>query len=122
MSGFKDYHQFLKKNSKKKNMCSVLKNTHGLGLKSVRKVNLLNGKAIQSFSKVINITPEMFEKLKVQVSFFYNLEKNKIFNNVKKKKNIKSYCGMRHILRLPVHGQRTHTNSKTSRKYIKKEI
>ena len=89
MSGFKDYHQFLKKNSKKKNMCSVLKNTHGLGLKSVRKVNLLNGKAMQSFSKVINITPEMFEKLKVQVSFFYNLEKNKIFNNVKKKKTLK---------------------------------
>jgi len=29
---------------------------------------------------------------------------------------------MRHILHLPVRGQRTHTNAKTPRKNIKKEI
>ncbi|WP_084756421.1 30S ribosomal protein S13 [Candidatus Paracaedibacter symbiosus] len=45
-----------------------------------------------------------------------------MFNNVERKKKVKSYSGMRHILKLPVRGQRTHTNSKTSRNNIKKEL
>lgn len=35
--------------------------------------------------------------------------------------NIKSYRGTRHILKLPVRGQRTRTNARTARKYIIKK-
>ena len=43
------------------------------------------------------------------------LQKN-IKENIKKKIKIKSYQGIRHKNKLPVRGQRTHTNSKTQRR------
>ena len=33
--------------------------------------------------------------------------------NIKKKKDIRSYEGLRHIRRLPVRGQNTHSNART---------
>lgn len=56
------------------------------------------------------------------LDYYFNLFKNKIFNGVELKRRSKSYAGMRHILRLPVRGQRTHTNSRTSRRNTKLEI
>ncbi len=40
--------------------------------------------------------------------------------NIERLKEIKSYIGMRHIRRLPVHGQRTKTNSRTIRGNVRK--
>ena len=40
--------------------------------------------------------------------------------NIERLKDIKSYIGMRHIRRLPVHGQRTKTNSRTIRGNVRK--
>jgi len=60
--------------------------------------------------------------LKKIIRFYVSLNLNKIFGDVENKKKLKNYQGMRHLLRLPVHGQRTHTNSNTSRRNIKKEI
>jgi small subunit ribosomal protein S13 len=56
------------------------------------------------------------------VDYYYDLEKNKIFNNILTKRTVKNYQGMRHILKLPVRGQRTHTNAKTIRRYVKREV
>lgn len=56
------------------------------------------------------------------IDYYYDLEKNKIFNGILAKKAVKGYQGMRHILKLPVRGQRTHTNAKTIRRYVKKEV
>lgn len=106
--------------NKKKNIFSSLKTTHGLNTQSIKKLMLLNG--MPKSDRISSLTLENFEGLKNQAEFFYNLEENKIFNNVNKKKKIKNYTGMRHILKLPVRGQRTHTNGKTPRKYLKKEI
>lgn len=39
--------------------------------------------------------------------------RSKIFNNIKQLINIKCYRGLRHIKKLPVRGQRTHTNART---------
>jgi len=113
-----DYNNFVQKN-KKKTLLSSLRPIHGINLKSIKKIYLLNG--LQTI-RVEEVHQEMFHGIKPQVEFFYNLEENKIFNNVERKKRIKNYVGMRHILRLPVRGQRTHTNSKTPRTYTKKEI
>lgn len=41
--------------------------------------------------------------------------KREITANVKRLKDIKSYRGIRHMRKLPVHGQRTKTNSRTLR-------
>lgn len=119
MKNFKTF-EFFKAINKTKNTLSSLKTTHGLNLKSIKRILLLNG--MPKSELISNLTVNNFEDLKKQVEFFYNLEENKIFNNINKKKKIKSYSGMRHILRLPVRGQRTHTNGKTPKKYIKKEI
>ena len=39
--------------------------------------------------------------------------RKEISQNIKKKKEIKSYAGMRHINRLPVRGQNTKSNART---------
>lgn len=119
MKKLKDFKTFLESN-KKNNILNSLKKVHGLGFKSLNKINLLNG--FGGYEPVNSLSLDLFLTIKSQVTFFYNLEENKIFNNVNKKKKIKSYSGMRHLLRLPVRGQRTHTNSKTPRVNIKKEI
>jgi small subunit ribosomal protein S13 len=119
MKNLKNFELF-KNLNKKKNTLSSLKTTHGLNVKSIKKILMLNGMC--KFEHTSSLTLDNFETLKKQAEFFYNLEENKVFNNINKKKKIKNYAGMRHLLKLPVRGQRTHTNSKTPRKYIKKEI
>lgn len=117
MKNFKDFVTFSENN--KGNLINCLASVYGVNFKALMKIKLLNG--LPSFNKSW-INPEAFLNLKNQTAFFLDLEKNKIFLNVEKKKKIKNYSGMRHILRLPVRGQRTHTNSKTPRTNIKKEI
>lgn len=119
MKKLQNFNTFISSN-KNKNIFSALKSIHGINFKKINKINLMAG--TDSFEKVDNINFELFLLIKKQAIFFYNLEENKIFNNVNRKKKIKNYSGMRHILKLPVRGQRTHTNAKTQRKSIKKEI
>tara|TARA_R110001592_G_scaffold150202_3_gene375970 strand:- start:338 stop:691 length:354 start_codon:yes stop_codon:yes gene_type:complete len=47
------------------------------------------------------------------------LSRDKI-NNIKNLIKISSYRGFRHVKGLPSRGQRTHTNAKTSRKFVVK--
>jgi small subunit ribosomal protein S13 len=54
--------------------------------------------------------------LEEYLKYFFNLENNKIFNCVNKYIKIKNYRGIRHSLKLPVRGQRTHTNARTAKK------
>ena len=48
--------------------------------------------------------------------------KREISANVKRLKDIKAYRGIRHMRRLPVHGQRTKTNSRTVRGNVRKTM
>ena len=107
-------------NNKNKNIFSALKGIHGLNLKKINKIALIIG--VDAFERVNGINSEIFSLIKKQAIFFYNLEENKIFNNVSKKRKLKNYVGMRHILKLPVRGQRTHTNAKTPSRNIKREL
>lgn len=64
-------------------------------------------------------------KLKLKTFYFIltskKIKTSFIEQNIKKKIKffweIKLYRGIRHMLNLPVHGQRTKTNSKTKRKF-----
>lgn len=120
MKEFSNYEKFLNYNkNKKRSFSGFFKSIHGVNFKSLKKMLLLNG---YEKIKIEDVNQDLFFALKSQTNFFYNLEENKIFNNIEKKKRTKSYSGMRHILKLPVRGQRTHTNAKTPRINIKKEI
>lgn len=44
-----------------------------------------------------------------------NVLKRSVYLNIQKKINLNTYAGFRHISNLPIRGQRTHTNAKTSR-------
>lgn len=44
--------------------------------------------------------------------------REQIFFNIKRAIEINSTIGRRHVAKLPVHGQRTHTNAKTCRKQV----
>jgi len=54
----------------------------------------------------------LFEQLKKK----YALKEKSFHLNISFFKKIKSYKGIRHVLNLPVRGQRTHTNAKNSKK------
>lgn len=48
--------------------------------------------------------------------------KREISANIKRLKDIKAYRGVRHARSLPVHGQRTKTNSRTRRGNVRKTM
>lgn len=48
--------------------------------------------------------------------------KRETSSNIKRLKDIKSYRGTRHMRRLPVHAQRTKTNSRTVRGNVRKTM
>jgi ribosomal protein S13 len=54
----------------------------------------------------------------INLNFIYNNKLN-ILTNIENLRKIKNYKYIRHISNLPVNGQRTHTNRKTKRNYLK---
>jgi small subunit ribosomal protein S13 len=100
------------------NLSSLLRQITGINHKNLNKILLLNGCSNTSY-KLIGASSSKFN-IRGQCEFFFNLQNNKINLNILKLKKIKNYRGIRHILRLPVRGQRTHTNAKTSRRLGKK--
>jgi len=76
-----------------------------LGLNKNKKGSLLTSKHFTQITTLIEKDIVMEEKLK-------RIETTNIQNLV----SISSYRGIRHVRRLPVRGQRTHTNAKTCRR------
>lgn len=79
-----------------------------LGFSSNFKIKNLNKEQVNRLTKLIE---EMSNDLSS------NLKKSRFIKN-KKLISIKSYRGMRRTQGLPLRGQRTHTNSRTSRKKL----
>jgi len=74
--------------------------------------------------KIKNLSKQQTNKI-VQIIDYLKLKvasdlKKSILINVKKLILIKCYKGLRKIKGLPIRGQRTHTNSKTARKFANK--
>lgn len=76
----------------------------------------INFKTKNLLKRQINKIIKIFDHLNLQISS--GLKKVKVLI-WKKQILIKSYKGLRKLKGLPVRGQRTHTNCKTSRKVIK---
>jgi small subunit ribosomal protein S13 len=83
------------------NVVAILKKAD---LDSSRRLNSLTDDEVGKLSKII-------EK---DVMVEGDLRRN-IGDNIKRLTEIKAYRGMRHVHRLPAHGQRTRTNARTKR-------
>ena len=87
----------------------------GVGPTTAKKV--LTGLKIDHGSKPADLTMDQENAIRREIESMKiegNL-KREISANVKRLKDIKSYRGTRHAKKLPAHGQRTKTNSRTLR-------
>lgn len=93
---------------------------YGIGIPKARKI--LDQVGIPRGKRAADLTPDEENKIRVVVEgtpIEGNL-KREIGANIKRLKDIKSYRGIRHMKHLPVHGQRTKTNSRTVRGNVRK--
>lgn len=87
----------------------------GIGVPSARKI--LNNAKISFDKKAKDISEQEFNTLKSLIEK-YRVEgdlRRERASDIKRLKEIKCYRGVRHTKRLPVKGQRTKTNSRTTR-------
>ena len=89
---------------------------YGIGRNNVRKV--MDQVQIRSAKRVKDLTEEEVNKIQKTVEKLYKVEgdlREEVANDIKRLKEIGSYRGVRHIKKLPVHGQRTRSNARTKR-------
>uniref|UniRef100_A0A1B6D7W3 Small ribosomal subunit protein uS13 n=1 Tax=Clastoptera arizonana TaxID=38151 RepID=A0A1B6D7W3_9HEMI len=104
-----------------KNIFISLTKIFGIGINTSKKICKLSN--IDINKKTCNLNDYELSKIRKEI-YKYSIEgelKREIFINIKRLIDIKSYRGMRHILKLPVRGQRTRTNAKTCRKKRRKK-
>lgn len=104
--------------SENKNLLKELTKIYGIGLKRSKK--LLNLLDIKYLETIATLTEEKKEELKKLIlskdKTLGNTLKRSVNNNIKKEILLKTYKGFRYKNNMPVRGQRTRTNSKTSKK------
>ncbi len=86
----------------------------GVGLTSAKAI--CRATNISETKMVKDLTSEELVLLRDEIDKNYQVEgdrRREIAVNIKKKKDIRSYQGLRHIRRLPVRGQNTHSNART---------
>ncbi|MDD5098939.1 MAG: 30S ribosomal protein S13 [Candidatus Colwellbacteria bacterium] len=94
---------------------------YGVGVTLSRKI--LKEAGIDPSVRAKNISPSDINKIKEVLDKGYKIEgelRQDIKTDIARLKDIQSYRGSRHIKHLPVHGQRTKTNSRTVRGNIRK--
>ncbi len=96
---------------------------YGIGPSTSKK--LLKKLEIDPKTKTKVLSPEQANKLRDEIEKKYKVEgelKHEVKMNVKRLKEIGSYRGSRHQKGLPVHGQRTKTNSRTVRGNVRRTM
>ncbi len=86
-------------------------------------VKILKEAGIDGNIRAKDLTEAQQDKLRAIVEKAYKTEgdlRREIMSNIKRLKDIKAYRGVRHMRHLPVHGQRTKTNSRTVRGNVRK--
>jgi len=87
---------------------------HGVGRTSAKHICDLAG--IDHSLRVNKLTEEQIANMREIIEKGYVVEgdlKRLVKSNIKKKMDLKSYQGFRHINGLPVRGQNTHSNART---------
>ncbi|MDP4708760.1 MAG: 30S ribosomal protein S13 [Rickettsiaceae bacterium] len=87
---------------------------YGVGLTSAQKIckssNLSESKRVKDLDdqELITLRTEIEKNFQVEGDL-----RREVSLNIKKKKDIRTYQGLRHIRKLPVRGQNTHSNART---------
>ncbi len=106
---------------KEKKIEFSLRYVFGIGPTLARKV--LQSAKIDGNIRTKDLTNEQQDTIRAIVEKTYKIEgdlRREIQSNVKAMKDIKCFRGIRHMKHLPVHGQRTKTNSRTVRGNVRK--
>lgn len=99
--------------------------TYIFGIGKTRANKILKETKIDKNKKVKDLTSEEIENIRKIIDSQYRTEgtlKRDIKANIKRLKEINSYRGLRHSKNLPVHGQRTKTNSRTRRGNVRRPV
>ncbi len=84
---------------------------------------ILDKTGINLNKRAKELTPDEINKIKEFIEKNYKIEgelRQSIKQNINLLKELGAYRGIRHIRHLPVHGQRTKTNSRTIRGNVRK--
>ncbi|MCC8417118.1 MAG: 30S ribosomal protein S13 [Rickettsia endosymbiont of Bryobia graminum] len=87
---------------------------YGIGLHAAEEICQKSG--ISENKRAKDLTDQELITLRNIIEKEYKVEgdlRREVNLNIKKKKDIKSYQGLRHIKKLPVRGQNTHSNART---------
>ena len=87
-------------------------------------LTILQAAKIDAGKKPKDLSTEEEKKIRAELEK-YKIEgdlRREISGNIKRLKDIQSYRGKRHASVLPVHGQRTKTNSRTRRGNVRKTM
>ena len=87
---------------------------YGIGFTTSRKI--LDSLGIDHSTRVHQLTDAEAIKIREYIDENYDVEgelRSKVAFNIKQLMDLGSYKGLRHRRRLPVRGQRTHTNART---------
>lgn len=88
----------------------------GIGHKTAEKIINISG--VDGQKRISELTPEEIGKLRNVIEKEAKVEgelRGEISRNIKRLMEINCYRGIRHKKRMPVRGQRTHTNAHTAR-------
>ena len=99
---------------KEKRIEIALTYIYGIGRSSARKI--LEDSGVNPDTKAGNLTDNDTNRLRGVIERDYKVEgtlRTEVSMNVKRLMDIGCYRGLRHRKRLPVRGQRTHTNART---------
>ncbi|WP_032138890.1 30S ribosomal protein S13 [Rickettsia tamurae] len=94
----------------------VVSLTYIYGLGPIMAAEICNKAKISKDKKVKELTDQELISLRNIIESEYKVEgdlRREVTLNIKKKKDIRCYQGLRHIRKLPVRGQNTHSNART---------
>ena len=96
---------------------------YGLGLTSARKI--LKIAQVDPDKRTKDLSAQEVNRIREIIEKNYKIEgdlRREVMTNVKRLKELSIYRGTRHMRGLPVHGQRTKTNSRTRRGNTRKTM
>lgn len=98
----------------KKRLVVSLTYIYGIGLTSAKQI--CKNTKLSEDVKVKDLEDRDLVKLRAEIEKNFHVEgdlRREVSLNIKKKKDLRTYQGLRHIRRLPVRGQNTHSNART---------
>ncbi|MDG1437020.1 MAG: 30S ribosomal protein S13 [Rickettsiaceae bacterium] len=87
---------------------------YGVGLTSSQKI--CKSAKLSESKRVKDLTDQELVTLRTEIEKSFRVEgdlRREVSLNIKKKKDMRTYQGLRHIKKLPVRGQNTHSNART---------